>query len=268
MTLRAKASRLFLITLAGFLFLAGCAQQGSLEVLNEDEDPIFRRARDLYARGMENEALENFLKLIQRRNGNAPESHLDAGNIYLKHLRDPVSAIYHFKHYEALLKRSDREDAGERIELVQERIKAAKKEFAMTFDAKVYKDPLERLKLLDTIEALRSENELLKRQLVSARTRLNEPEENQVAYQPPVESVPVRTLRADTSPRVEPSRPEPTNTEAASQRRYTIQAGDSLYKISRLVYGDGSRWREILNANRDVIPDEGSLKVGATIRIP
>ncbi|MBD5781817.1 LysM peptidoglycan-binding domain-containing protein [Pelagicoccus sp. NFK12] len=256
------------MTLVGFLFAAGCSQQSSLEVLNEDEDPIFRRARDLYARGMENEALENFLKLIQRRNGNAPESHLDAGNIYLKHLRDPVSAIYHFKHYEALLKRSDREDASERIELVQERIKAAKKEFAMTFDAKVYKDPLERLKLLDTIEALRSENEVLKRQLVSARNRLNDGASEQVAYEPPAESVPVRTLRADTSPRMETPRSEPVSQVEDSQRRYTIQAGDSLYKISRLVYGDGSRWREILNANRDVIPDESSLRVGATIRIP
>ncbi len=268
MTLRAKASRLFLITLSGFLLLAGCAQQGSLEVLNEDEDPIFRRARDLYARGMENEALENFLKLIQRRNGNAPESHLDAGNIYLKHLRDPVSAIYHFKHYEALLKRSDREDAGERIELVEERIKAAKKEFAMTFDAKVYKDPLERLKLLDTIEALRSENELLKRQLVAARNRLNEPVETEVAQQQPAQSVPVRTLRADTSLQIDTSRPDPVREDAPSQRSYTIQAGDSLYKISRQVYGDGSRWREILNANRDVIPNESNLQVGATIRIP
>ncbi len=265
MTLRAKASRLFLLTLTGIFFLAGCAQQSSLEVLNEDEDPIFRRARDLYARGMENEALENFLKLIQRRNGNAPESHLDAGNIYLKHLRDPVSAIYHFKHYEALLKRSDREDARDRISLVQERMKAAKKEFAMTFDAKVYKDPLERLKLLDTIEALRSENELLKRQLVAARNRLNEPAEVQVARQEPA---PVRTLRADTTERAQPSRPEPVRQEVTSERSYKIKPGDSLYKISRVVYGDGSRWREILNANRNVIPNESSLPVGATIRIP
>ena len=172
MTLRARASSLIFVMAAGLALIAGCSRQGSLEVLSEDEDPVFRRARDLYARGMENEALENFLKLIQRRNGNAPESHLDAGNIYLKHLRDPVSAIYHFKLYEALLKRSDRADAQSRVELVQERIKSATKEFAMTFDAKIYKDPLERLKLLDTIEALRSENDLLKRQLTDARTRL------------------------------------------------------------------------------------------------
>lgn len=268
MTLRAHASRLILTMLAGFALLAGCAPRGSIEVLSEEEDPVFRRARDLYARGMENEALENFLKLIQRRNGNAPESHLDAGNIYLKHLRDPVSAIYHFKHYEALLKRSDREDAVDRISLVQERIKAAKKEFAMIFDAKVYKDPLERLKLLDTIEALRSENELLKRQLTDARNRLNVSSETAIVYQPPAGETPqpVRALRAEAPDRAEVS--APTRPQGEPQRSYMVKSGDSLYKISREVYGDGNRWKDILDANRDVIPDQGSLKIGTKIRIP
>lgn len=266
MTLRAKASSLILTILAGMVLLAGCSERGVVQVLNEDEDPVFRRARDLYARGMENEALENFLKLIQKRNGNAPESHLDAGNIYLKHLHDPVSAIYHFKHYEALIKRSDREDAETRVALVQERIKSATKEFAMTFDAKVYKDPLERLKLLDTIEALRSENEVLKRQLTDARTRLNAEVDTRVASQQTLSPTQVRTLRADTS-RLEPVR-SAQNLSQQSQRTYTIKPGDSLYKISREVYGDGSRWEEILNENRDVIPNQSSLRIGATIRIP
>lgn len=268
MTLRGTASRLIFLTLSAIAFFAGCSQRGSLEVLSEDEDPIFRRARDLYARGMENEALENFLKLIQRRNGSAPESHLDAGNIYLKHLRDPISAIYHFKHYEALMQRSDREDAETRIALVQERIKSAKKEFALTFDAKVYKDPLERLKLLESIEALRSENEVLKRQLTDARTRLNSDREVQVAQQASEE--PLQVLRAEDPVRLEPLRPEPTPQPPAQPagRTYQIKPGDSLYKISRQVYGNGSRWRDILEANRDVISNEKSLKAGATIRIP
>ncbi|MBK1879957.1 LysM peptidoglycan-binding domain-containing protein [Pelagicoccus mobilis] len=273
MTLRAKASRLFFFTLVGFAFLAGCAQQDSLEILQEDEDPIFRRARDLYARGMENEALENFLKLIQRRNGNAPESHLDAGNIYLKHLHDPVSAIYHFKHYEALLRQSNREDADTRIELVEERIKSAKKEFALTFDAKVYKDPLERLKLLDTIESLRTQNELLKRQLTDARTRRSDLADSLLASQTEAAAAraePVFASRVERAqPRTAPSRPvAQASVQQDSGRRYTIKSGDSLYRIASSVYGDGSRWKEILDANRDVIPNEGSLKVGASIRIP
>lgn len=264
MTLRGNASRLFLILLAGLSLFTGCSQSGSVEVLSEEEDPVFRRARDLYARGMENEALENFLKLIQKRNGNAPESHLDAGNIYLKHLRDPVSAIYHFKHYEALMRRSSREDADTRIDLVEERIKAATKEFAMTFDAKIYQDPLERLKLLDTIEKLREENETLKEQLIESRNRQQQysiaSQQNQ-----PVAQQSERSERLNTPIQTE-QRLAPATTEQG--RTYVIQPGDSLYKISREVYGSGARWREILEANRDRIPDEKNLKVGTRIRIP
>lgn len=266
MTSRAKAARLFFSLTVTLALLWGCAEPGSLEVVSEQEDPVFRRARDLYARGMENEALENYLNLIQKRNGNAPESHLDAGNIYLNHLRDPVSAIYHFKRYEALLRRSDSEDAQARIGLVRDLIKSATKEFATTFDAKVYQDPLERLKLLDTIEALRSENEVLKRRLAEARTRLNQASESAVELR-----------RESREPVAQAERPlavtpvdrrEPSPQAAPEARTYTIKPGDSLYRIARLAYGDSSRWREILEANRDVIPDETNLKVGTTIRIP
>ncbi|MDQ8201669.1 LysM peptidoglycan-binding domain-containing protein [Pelagicoccus sp. SDUM812003] len=266
MTLFIKASRLIFLTCCGLLLLAGCSERPTFETLSEEEDPVFRRARDLYARGMENEALENFLKLIQKRNGNAPESHLDAGNIYLKHLHDPISAIYHFKKYEALMRRSDEPDAQTRISLVRDLIKSATKEFATTFDAKVYQDPLERLKLLDTIEMLRSENELLKQQLADARSRLNDNRAANVSYASQEEddapSAPQTTLQAQASPRFTPQAPEPTG------RVYTIQSGDSLYRIARRMYGDANRWRDILEANRDLIPDETNLKVGTEIRIP
>jgi len=257
-----NASRTILSALAMLALAAGCSRQSPLEIVSEEDDPVFRRARDLYARGMENEALENFLRLIQKRNGNAAESHLDAGNIYLEHLRDPISAIYHFKHYEALVRRASREDADMMVSLVKDRIKTAEKRFAMDFDAKIFQDPLERSKLLDTIERIRTENETLKRQLSLARTRLNALSGSQPAVasaQGP--SLAVASSQAPARRVADESAPQPA-------RAYTIESGDSLYRISRRVYGDPSRWREILEANRDVIPDEGNLRVGTTIRIP
>ncbi len=271
MNLFLKAIRISSVAFLSLLLLAGCGERTSFETVAETDDPVFRRARDLYARGMENEALENFLRLIQKRNGVAPESHLDAGNIYLKHLRDPVSAIYHFKRYEALLLRSDLPDASTRVDLVRDLIKSATKEFARTFDAKVYQDPLERLKLLDTVQMLRSENELLKRQLLETRTRLantvgQQAEQSGIADRPTSEQEPIRVAPrqpvASTAANPAPVASPPV------QRSYTIKAGDSLYKIARQVYGDSSRWREILAANRDRIPDETNLQVGTTIRIP
>lgn len=269
MNLFPKAYRLFLVSMAAWLGLVGCSDRAAFETVGESDDPVYRRAKDLYDRGMENEALENYLKLIQMRNGNAPESHLDAGNIYLNHMRDPVSAIYHFMRYKSLVSRSRDPEAARRIELIDDLIKTAKKEFAASLDMKVYRDPLERLKLLDTVEQLRSENELLKRQLAEARTRLHTLTEDR----PPVQTRPAARDRREEvqTPIVRQSAvrtPAPTAAAPPAGRSYTIQSGDSLYRIAREFYGDGGRWKQILEANQDRIPDPQNLKVGSTIVIP
>ena len=173
MNLKSNATRILLAGIVGFLFLSGCSEQRRFETVAELEEPVYRRAKDLLDRGMDNEALENFLNLIQRRNGNAPESHLDAGNIYLNHLRDPVSAIYHFKRYKSLLSHRGTSEARVQLDLIDDLIRSGTKAFAASFEAHVYKDPLERLKLLDTITQIRKENALLKEQLSATRTRLN-----------------------------------------------------------------------------------------------
>ena len=56
---------------------------------------------------------------------------------------------------------------------------------------------------------------------------------------------------------------------------YVVQAGDYLSKIAGHCYGDGSRWREIWEANRDRVMDDGRtfsnpnlIYVGWTLSIP
>ena len=271
MNLTVKASRLVPALLLLAFWLSGCSERTAFETISEVEDPVYRRAKDLFERGMQNEALENYLKLIQKRNGNAPESHLDAGNIYLNHLKDPESAIYYFRKYKALLAREGTPEAKAREGLVDDLIKTARKQFAATLEMKVYQDPLERIKLLDTIQQLREENETLKRQLTETRNRLS----GYVAATPvPAPEVatttpPQRVAQATTAP-VAPARAgnSAANAPTAGARTYTIKSGDSLYKIAREVYGDSSRWREILEANRATLPDDRNLKVGTVIVIP
>ena len=61
----------------------------------------------------------------------------------------------------------------------------------------------------------------------------------------------------------------PAPAPAAPEVKYHVVAtGDTLGKISRQYYGTTSRWPEILAANKDVLKDENSLKVGAKLRIP
>jgi nucleoid-associated protein YgaU len=52
-------------------------------------------------------------------------------------------------------------------------------------------------------------------------------------------------------------------------KTYTVKSGDNLWLISKRVYGDGSKWRDIYNANIGVIgKDPGIIKPGQKLVIP
>ena len=60
--------------------------------------------------------------------------------------------------------------------------------------------------------------------------------------------------------------PSPRGTPAT--RTYTVQKGDSLWKIAKEFYGTGSAWTRIHEANRDVIDDPDVIQPGWTLKIP
>lgn len=49
---------------------------------------------------------------------------------------------------------------------------------------------------------------------------------------------------------------------------YTVQSGDTLFKISMRFYGSPNKWRAILEANRAVISADARLRAGQVIRLP
>jgi len=49
---------------------------------------------------------------------------------------------------------------------------------------------------------------------------------------------------------------------------YTVQAGDSLSKIAKKLYGDGNKWRVIFEANQDIIKNPDLIHPGQTLKIP
>ena len=67
---------------------------------------------------------------------------------------------------------------------------------------------------------------------------------------------------------------QPTMTAGASasggqgQRRYTVQPGDTLSKISREYYGDPNQYAKIFNANRNVLKDPNAIQPGQQLVIP
>lgn len=50
--------------------------------------------------------------------------------------------------------------------------------------------------------------------------------------------------------------------------RYQVHEGESLWRIAKKVYGAGSRWKEIYEANRDTLASPDPLPLGVVLRIP
>jgi nucleoid-associated protein YgaU len=68
--------------------------------------------------------------------------------------------------------------------------------------------------------------------------------------------------------------PQPAMAAGASvsggqnQRRYTVQPGDTLSKISKQFYGNANQYMKIFEANRNILQDPNKINVGQELAIP
>jgi NADH dehydrogenase [ubiquinone] 1 alpha subcomplex assembly factor 7 len=56
--------------------------------------------------------------------------------------------------------------------------------------------------------------------------------------------------------------------EAKAETIYVVKRGDTLSGIAKAVYGKAGRWREIYEANRDIIENPNLIRPGWKLRIP
>jgi len=61
---------------------------------------------------------------------------------------------------------------------------------------------------------------------------------------------------------------DPTPESESGVKTYTVQSGDTLWKISQEVYGDGSRYKKIFEANTDILKDPDHIYPGQELKIP
>jgi tetratricopeptide (TPR) repeat protein len=159
--LRLFTSILALTLMAGW---AGCGDSERFSYATEADEPNYREGTSLLKAGRRQEALTAFLKVIDKRRDDAPESHLEVGLLYAQHINDPLSAIYHFRKYLALRPNSPQ------APLVRQRIDAAIRDFARTLPAQpLDSNQVQRVDLVATLDRLKQENEALKQQLADAR---------------------------------------------------------------------------------------------------
>jgi nucleoid-associated protein YgaU len=85
--------------------------------------------------------------------------------------------------------------------------------------------------------------------------------------------IPVYDFRAapkDREPRLAaPARPVASEeSKPQSAGTYEVVDGDSLWKIASKVYGNGTRYMDLYDANKDVLSDPDALKLGMKLKIP
>jgi tetratricopeptide (TPR) repeat protein len=271
------------------LGLAGCGDSDRLSYASETDEPAYREGVALEKTGRTQEALSAFLKVIEKRGDDAPESHLEAGLLYQQHINDPLSAIYHFKKYLAIRPNSPQ------AALVKQRIDSAVREFARTLPAQPLENQFERVDLIAAMDKLKMENELLKQQnadLRAGREPAPDPgtdvpaqpaDELKVSLNldniPTVRTHPVRPVPEPVSPPPVTRHPAPARAAATPPpapapatrgvaRKHTVGRGDTLSNLAQRYYNNRARWHEIYNANRKVMKNEGDLRIGMELVIP
>ena len=253
--------RCFLAVMIGalpILFLAGCGGEIGGEI-SEKEETHYRRGQSLKSEDRNKDALPAFLKVIDKRR-NAPESHLEAGLIYLNHIKDPIAAIYHFRKY------LEFNPDSKQSPFVEQLIDTAKKEFARRLAGNPFATDIDRLDLLELLEQANADSLELKKQLAAANAGLAQARKNLApaldlpAPKPDAPSVttPLPPLEVSDTPIEAPSRPT----------EYIVEPGDTLTRISTKIYGTTSRYMDIFQANRDVLRSPHDVKVGQRLRIP
>jgi nucleoid-associated protein YgaU len=58
------------------------------------------------------------------------------------------------------------------------------------------------------------------------------------------------------------------NSAPAGAKLYTVEEGDSLWKIAARQLGDGNRYKEIIKLNPNISPEGNNLAVGTKLKIP
>lgn len=259
-----KIQNLFIFLFAifsGLFLLAGC-DWNRAEVVNEENERAFQRARTFQREGRMEEALSAYLQVIDLRR-DAAESHFEAGYLFLREMQDPVRAIYHFQRHLELRPNSPQNAQ------VRELIETAQKLFVRQLPASPFRNDINRLDLLEQLEAERTKTANLQARLTETERNLQRMEvalANATGGRTTNRSTTVTTPSTSTAQ----TRP-PTVSEASPQTApnlHRVEAGDTLSSISRRYYGTPNRWMEIFEANRDQMASPNALRVGMEIRIP
>jgi tetratricopeptide (TPR) repeat protein len=182
----------------------------------------------------------NLYELALDGSAASAEIHYKLALLYDDKMKDPLSALHHYKRYLTVA------PGGSRATEVKEFMKRGELSLvtSLSGDAVITRAEAARLK---------NENLNLRRELEdrSAQTR----------------ALTAAAEKPGRAGKPEKNAPAAKATKTAP-RSHVVQPGDTLFSLSRLYYNVPNKWKAILDANESSIDDPGKLKVGQTLTIP
>lgn len=181
------------------------------------------------------------------------ELHYRLAIIYDNHLKDPTSALHHYRRFLRMTESpAHKEEVDRSIERLQREMVARLGEGGLVSRNEAVR--------------LRNENNTLRQQIAALR-----------AQPSPSPSSPPSSTKAASTP------PPPVDRQGFSKvpqtrqaetvvgpetRTYTVQKGDTLAAISRKFYNTSARWKDIVDANQNQLGNNTSIREGQVLIIP
>ena len=73
---------------------------------------------------------------------------------------------------------------------------------------------------------------------------------------------------AEPTQPAQPEKPAEKPSQPANSDTYTVVSGDSLWKIASKQLGNGNRWTEIYDLNKDTVKSPSVIFVGQILKMP
>ena len=234
MQLKLRGKRVFHLTFIAFtLFsLAGCEQ-----AVRKHDAKLLEQASDANKRGDFVDAMNLYEAALDDSKASA-DTHFQMALICETKLHDPLSALFHFRRCDHIDPKGPH---------AAEARKSCARLEPMVVSA------LSKENMLSKTDAviLKNENQKLAKQITQLKAQLA------------------------AAPRPTPDKNGPKNTalnpellQKMGGRTYTVEPGDTLEKISRKLYKNKSRIRDIEDANINNLPDPKKLQVGQVLIVP
>ncbi len=232
-SLPAPLRHLWCAALLAALQLVGCDRMVTA--------PATQAAKDAQRKAADGDFIRA-ISLYESALDGSPDSadiHYQLALLYDDKMNEPLSALHHFKRYLTLSPGGAHADEAKNFMKRDELTLIT----SLSGDSVVTRSEAARL---------RNENLSLRKQIDerSAQGRLAAAAEKSARGKPDDKKTGAEK-RAKSAP-----------------RSHVVQAGDTLFSLSRQYYNSPDRWKDILHANRKTVNKPAKLKVGQTLTIP